>query len=83
VIATVIAAVIAAVIAVARDFLLDVKVPCNLLTLGNSVSSFAQSGKAQAQPCLGVAVLKRVVHVCGEAGFAKDCTIPRTNLFDF
>ena len=36
--------------------------------------SSAPKGKARAQPYLGVAVLKRELCICGESGFAKDCS---------
>jgi hypothetical protein len=61
---------------VARDLFWDVKFRCKIageLTPATRVSSFTRSGKAPAQPCLGVAVLKRELCVCGEAGFAKYC----------
>jgi hypothetical protein len=39
----------------------------------NEFSRFARNGQALAQPCLGVAVLKRELRICGEGGFAKNC----------
>jgi len=43
------------------------------LILSSVVWGFAPRGKALARPCLGVAVLKTELRICGEAGFAKHC----------
>jgi hypothetical protein len=43
------------------------------MLLDENLLLFQQNKKGQ--PCLGVAVLERAVHVRGESGFAKNCSI--------